>query len=255
MSLCLHVLFRVVCPLHSNREPLEYWNCCSFSATIVWCNPPPPGGFPRHRPGAPLQRGVDVDRGPRRKPLPAGSGHWRVSKTSQLWGVAHRTKPWAQGHTTTNPQDTPEYHQPGDPSVHVTHDHLSKCPETLHSTVHIRLPYMRTTACMLQRLPCISQLSGLQSIATTKLHPYRVMADYQGVLPGFSLTQSHVDLLERMFTTAGGVHAADPPLCEWLGTVFTEAAAARGQVRTASAPASDGLGTGSLPSKQPTSAI
>ena len=81
------------------------------------------------------------------------------------------------------------------------------------------------------------------------------MAEYQGVLPGFSLTQSHVDLLERMFTTAGGVHAADPPLCEWLGTVFAEAAAARGQVRTASAPASDGLGTGSLPSKQPTSAI
>ena len=19
-----------------------YWNCCSFSATFVWCNPPPP---------------------------------------------------------------------------------------------------------------------------------------------------------------------------------------------------------------------
>ena len=53
--------------------------------------PPPHPQAPAGR--TPPQRGVDVDRGPRRKPLPAGSGHRRVRTTGQLWGVAHRTKP------------------------------------------------------------------------------------------------------------------------------------------------------------------
>ena len=118
-----------------------------------------------------------MHRGPRRKPLPAGSVQGRVSKTCQLWVVAHRTKPWAEAHTTTNAPDTPGYHLPGCPAVYVTHDHLGECPETLHTTKHICPACVRTIVCMFGRLPCISQVSGLQLVATTKRHPYHMQCE------------------------------------------------------------------------------
>ena len=42
-----------------------------------------------------------------------------------LWGVAHRTTPWALGHTTTDPQATPGRHLPGGPTARHSGDTLS----------------------------------------------------------------------------------------------------------------------------------
>ena len=111
--------------------------CTSYHMAFSFLPPPPsPTDLPRHLPGAPPTKGsVDVDRGPRRTPLPASSGHGRVH-TQARWGVAHRTTPWASGHTTTDREDTPGRHLPGGPTVRPDENKLST--SRTHRPTHTR---------------------------------------------------------------------------------------------------------------------
>ena len=99
---------------------------------------------------------------PTRGPRPRGG-----PDTGQLWGVAHRNRPWAQGHTTTDPQDTPGRHLPGAPErklIQQRWDAASQYPDTSTQTsedqpnndaTHIRVYQSRQKTTPSSSLPAL----------------------------------------------------------------------------------------------------
>ena len=86
-------------------------------------DPPPdsPGTSRAHLPPGRCGRGPR----PTSETPPSELRAWEGTDTGQLWGVAHRTTPWASGHTTTDPQETPGQHLPGGPTARHSGDILS----------------------------------------------------------------------------------------------------------------------------------
>ena len=82
LSFSIHTALRGF-PLRSSPLP-THTHSLSLPGT------PPPHISPGTSRAHPLQRGVDVDRGPRRKPLPAGTGHGRVREQANcgVWLTA-----------------------------------------------------------------------------------------------------------------------------------------------------------------------
>ena len=182
--------------------------------------PPPPLYFPGHRPGAPCTAGCGRGPCPRSETPPCLLRAREGKRTGHLWGVAHRTMPWAHGNTTTDPQDTPGYILPGAPQHILSAVHW---PSTLGqlsvvTTFHYKLQFclvrVRTATCVPHSASHNSQLTNSMPATTVCPPSCYVQYVWRQVFPR-SLFGSY----QRCTSTLGGFHACHAGTLPRLGLI------------------------------------